>query len=123
MGNIKIFLSASQLLKIPILKRGPIHIDSEGNLYFANFYSSLLMGFKEDGTQIFAYFEPPNIPLPEVKAQQMGNIISSKPERSIQLYLSLTSDSENLYALFSGEEIKVVDISFPLNYPSLRMPF
>lgn len=89
----------------PMLKKGPIHKDSEGNIYLANYYSSLIMGFTKEGRSIFFGFDPRSIQIPKTEIKKMGEIVAGDPERCTQSYLSLTSDEKNLYALFSGEEI------------------
>lgn len=106
-GKLK---SIEPLGKNPMLKKGPIHVDSKGNIYFAHYYSSLIMGFYPDGRNIFINFSPRNIEIPEADLKAKGGIITGDPEKSIQSYLSLSSDDKYLYGLFSGEEISMEKI-------------
>jgi hypothetical protein len=89
----------------PMLKLGPIHRDREGKIYWAHYYSSLRMGFSVEGEPIFITFEPRKVQIPEAKIKDTGDVITGDPEKSTQSYLSLTSDDNYLYALYSGEEL------------------
>lgn len=109
-GEYKKFPKIKTLKDNPMLKRGPIHIDREGNIYFAHYYSSLRMGFSPKGDKIFFDFSPRNIEIPKAEIKNAGGVITGDPERCIQSYLSLFSDEKYLYALFSGEEITMEKI-------------
>lgn len=98
-------IGLDKLKKNPFLKQGPIHVDKEGNFYFAHYYSSLIIFFSKRGDKIIFQSSPREIEIPEAEVKERGGIISGDPERSIQSYLSLTSDERYLYVLFSGEEI------------------
>ncbi len=55
-AEYKKFPQLNRLKDNPMLKKGPLHKDSEGNIYFANYYSSLIMGFfKERGTNLYHF--------------------------------------------------------------------
>lgn len=89
----------------PMLKKGPVCRDNEGNVYFASYYSSLITGFNNNGKMRFINFNPRNIELPESKITIRDKIVIGDPSESTQCYLSLAVDQNNIYALFSGELI------------------
>ncbi len=95
------------------LKKGVFHIDSDGNIYFASYLSSLIMGFNFEKVGMMKMYikdEPRKIPLPNVQIEKKGGIVTADPEKFTQCYLSLTSDDKNLYALFSGEKMSLEKI-------------
>lgn len=110
-GEYKRYSQLNIFNKNPMLKKGPVHVDREGNIYFANYYSSLKMGYSSKGDILFIDFGQRKIEVPkaEIRKTKEG-IITGDPERSIQCYLSLTSDDRYLYSLFSGEEITMEKI-------------
>ena len=94
----------------PALKKGPITKDMKGNIYYANYYSSLILSYNSEGKLRFSIFSPRDIPIPKAKIRKQGSIIISDPEKCIQSYISLATDANHLYALFSGEEITMEKI-------------
>lgn len=94
----------------PLLKIGPIASDRNGNVYWANYYSSLIAAFQPDGTPLYANLGLRGVQVPEAELREKEGVTMGDPEEATQSTLSLAFDGKYLYRLYSGDKISREDV-------------
>lgn len=104
-GNQTLLSQMENVKSNPILSNGTF-LWKNHYLYWFSFYSSLKVVFDETGNVVNSSFGVRNIQFPDAKIRDVGNgTITADPESMTQCYLSLTSNENHIFALFSGENI------------------